>query len=39
MSFLVVGISLGALTIAVPLSSFCSPAAENFQTLINWGGF
>ena len=39
MSFLVVGIGLGALTIAVILSGFCSPVMENFVTLINWGGF
>ena len=39
MSFLNAGIGLGALTIAVILSSFCSPVTENFLTLINWGGF
>ena len=39
MSFLVVGISLGAPAVAVTLSSFRSPAAKNFETLINWGGF
>ena len=39
MSFLVIGISLGAPTLAVTLSSFRSPAAKNFVTLINWGGF
>ena len=39
MSFLVAGIGLGALTIAVILSSFCSPVTDNFEILINWGGF
>ena len=39
MSFLVAGIGLGALTIAVILSSFCSPETDNFVILINWGGF
>ena len=39
MSFLNAGIGLGALTIAVILSSFRSPVTENLLTLINWGGF
>ena len=37
MSLLNVGIGLGALTIAVILSS--SLVTENFLTLIIWGGF
>ena len=39
MSFLVVGIGLGALTIAVILSSFYSPVMDSFVILINQGGF
>ena len=39
MSFLNAGIGLGALTIAVNLSSLCFPMTENFLTLIDWGGF
>ena len=39
MSFFVLGIGLGALTIKVILSSFRSPMIDNFVTLINWGGF
>ena len=39
MSFLVAGIGLGTLTIAVILSNFRSPVMDNFVTLINWGGF
>ena len=39
MSFLVAGIGLGALTIPVILSSFCSPVTDDFVVLINWGGF
>ena len=39
MSFLNADIGLGALTIAVILSSFRSPVTENFLTLIDWGGF
>ena len=38
MSFLNAGIGLWALTVAVILSSFRSPATDNFLTLINWGG-
>ena len=37
MSFLNVGIGLGALTIAVVLSSFCSPVMENFSLI--WVAF
>ena len=33
------GIGLGALTIAVTLSSFHSPVTDNFVNLMNWGGF
>ena len=39
MSFLVAGIGLGALTIVVISSSFCSPVTDNFVILINQGGF
>ena len=39
MSFLNADIGLGALTIAVILSSVRSPVTENFLTLIDWGGF
>ena len=39
MSFLVAGIGLGALTIAVILSSFCPPMTDNYVILINWGSY
>ena len=36
---LVAGVGLRALTIAVLLSSFCSPVTDNFVIPINQGGF
>ena len=39
MSFLVMGIGLRALRIAVILSSLSSPVTDNFVTLINWRDF
>ena len=34
-----VGVGQGAQTLAVILSSFCSPVTKNFLTLINWDGY
>ena len=39
MSFLVPGIGLGVLKIAVMLSSFCSLVPDKFVTFTNCGGF
>ena len=39
MLFLVPGIGLEALTIAVILGYFCSPVTDNFVILINRSGF